>query len=230
MDASTVILDILRTFENGTEDPGYSDITLLHDGDGGRLQVTLGIGFTEGGGDLLAVLRNYCGNAKSQFGNFFLSYIPKINSFASANRTVLSGDSTFQTALKKAGSDSLMQAAQDEQFTAEVMLPAAAFCKENGLSLPLSELVVADSYLQSGEIFPWLRDEFSANTPANGGDEKTWITQYLKARNSWLENASPADASSSYRTKFLLQRVAADDWNLTGKSYGINGYNLNLVA
>src|ERR1700751_3135366 len=54
-----LVIRIIRVFETGADSGEYGLVTLLHDGAGGRLQVTLGIQFDEHSGDLARVLNGY---------------------------------------------------------------------------------------------------------------------------------------------------------------------------
>ncbi len=87
---------------------------------------------------------------------------------------------------------------------------------ENGFALPLSGLVIYDSYIHSGGIPAFLRRRFPASPPAKGGDEKEWIVQYLEVRLSWLANHSrPILQKTIYRVKNMLTAVNAGDWELS---------------
>jgi chitosanase len=229
--STQAIVPILYTVENGSPDAGYGLITLLHDGDGGRLQVTLGVGYTEGGGDLKAVLTRYTSDpaANAQLAQGLRLFVPRINDFDGPNKTILASNTDFLGFLKKAGSDQAMQRAQDAQFALEVTGPAYTWAQGQKLTLPLSFLVIADSYLQSGEIFQFLRNRFPATTPLNGGSEKDWISEYLATRNAWLVSAGGAMKSSAYRTAFYQTLIDRDDWDLGGHAYVINGSRVDIA-
>jgi hypothetical protein len=77
--------------------------------------------------------------------------------------------------------------------------------------------------LQSGEVPPFLRDQFAAVPPAQGGDERTWITEHLAARNNWLLNSGDTDLeNSAYRTEGYSGLIENNDWDLTS-TINMNG-------
>ena len=83
-----------------------------------------------------------------------------------------------------------MAEAQNEQFNKAYLEPAFNWFTKNGFTLPLSFLVISDSYLHSGGIREALRSKFRESPPANGGDEKAWVRSYVEARHNWLSNHS----------------------------------------
>jgi chitosanase len=237
--STKAIVPILYTFENGKPDPSYRSITLFHDGDGGRLQVTLGVGYTEGGGDLKQVLARYLAandqlkstGKGSQEAAALALFVNRINDPISANTTFLAASSAFQGHLKAAGKEAIMQQAQDLQFQNEILGPATNWATANGFNPePLSLLVIADSFLQSGEVFSFLRDRFSEKTPANGGDEQDWIRAYTETRHQWLLSSGKLLAASSYRTAFLLDLIDTKDWNIAQSEYSVDGTPLAFGA
>jgi chitosanase len=224
------ILRILAAMETGRPDGDYGLISLIHDGQGDRLQVTLGIQFDEASGDLKKVLRLY----QSRSGEAtpkLLPFIPKINTYATRSATILSLDDSFHSLLRSLGSDSVMQQAQDDIFEQETWLPAKAWADQNGFSLPLSLLVIADSFLQSGGMLSFLRNRFVERTPARGGLEKSWIRAYVTVRHAWLKgSANAALRNSSYRTLLYLRLLELQDWALAEPEYVVNGVDVKGAA
>jgi hypothetical protein len=60
--------------------------------------------------------------------------------------------------------------------------------------LPLSMLVVYDSFIHSGSVPMFLRKRFIERPPANGGDEKKWIGSYVEVRHQ-MYNGVKGDTS-----------------------------------
>lgn len=59
---------------------------------------------------------------------------------------------------------------------------------KNGFSLPLSGLVIYDSFIHSGQTLRSNRSRFDENVPAWGGSERTRTAAYIDARHRWLAN------------------------------------------
>lgn len=217
-----LILQILQAIETGRPDGDYGLVSLMHDGEGDRLQVTLGVQFDEASGDLKKVLSSYC-QKRGEAWQRLLPYVAKVNHFASNSATVLSHDQNFQAVLRSLGNDPAMRKAQDEIFDSETWGPAKKWFDAEGLTLPLSMLVIDDSFLQSGSILGFLRDRFEELTPAAGGDEKAWIRAYTEVRHKWLSTSSRvAMRNSSYRTRFYLSLLELGDWMLAQGRYSVN--------
>jgi chitosanase len=231
-DANTaVILQILQAIETGNAAGDYGLVSLMHDGAGDRLQVTLGIQFDEASGQLAKVLQAYCSAAPaSQAAAALDAAIEKVNAFANSTATRLALDQPFQAILRSLGPDPIMQKVQDRLFESETLKPALAWFAGYGFTLPLSMLVIQDSFLQSGGISFSLRRRFAALPPISGGDEKTWVAQYVGARNDWLAaSTNSAVRASRYRTLFLLKLISAGDWDLAAAEYVVNGVPVNVA-
>jgi chitosanase len=224
------ILRILEAIETGRPGGDYGLVSLLHDGEGDRLQITLGIQFDEASGDLKKVLRLYqsrSGDAAPKLA----PYIPRINTFATTSATVLGLDQGFHGLLRSLGSDPVMQNAQDDIFEQETWLPAKEWADQNGFTLPLSLLVIADSFLQSGSMLSFLRRRFVERVPARGGLEKSWIRAYVTVRHSWLKgSANAALRNSSYRTLLYLSLLELQDWALAEPQYVVNGVEVKAIS
>jgi chitosanase len=175
-----------------------------------RKQVTLSIGFTEGGGNLKKVLARY-----TELGGVFAprlaAYLPTMGSGPSLSR-----DQDFIDLLKRAGKeDPLMKAAQEEMFDELYLGPAFKWASEHGFGSPLDYLVIADSFLHSGSMLDFLMKRFPEKKPAAGGDAKIWITEYTKARKDWLANHSNELLRHTvYRCNCYLSQIEKDNWGL----------------
>lgn len=139
------------------------------------------------------------------------------------NNRDLVNDTEFINALKSAGKEEIMQEVQDEFFDETYFSPAYNWFKNNGFILPLSMLVIYDSYIHSGGILTFLRNRFKEVPPASGGDEKTWIEQYVSTRKSWLANHSNKILRNTvYRMKTMQDCIDNNNWDLT-KPINANG-------
>ena len=116
-----------------------------------------------------------------------------------------------------------MQFTQEQAFDNKYISPAYQWCEKNKFVLPLSKLVIADSYLHSGSILTSIRNMF----PATIDNEKLWIEQYCKARKSWLANHSRKVLHNTvYRMNFMLNLIEKGDWELNKFPYNANGVRI----
>ena len=61
----------------------------------------------------------------------------------------------------------------------------------------------------------WLRKRFPERSPINGGDEQTWIAQYVDTRNDWLAtHSNPLLQNTVYRTECFKNEISRDNWEL----------------
>lgn len=203
------IKKVINMMEVGTPNFKYDDITILPDGPNGRRQITLSVGFTEFGGNLKKVVQEYI-KKEGKYAEDFKPYVDKIG------KTQLVNDSKFINLLKTASKeDQVMKDAQNKVYEDSYLQPAINWAKSRGFTKPLSFLVIIDSFLQSGQVFAFLRNRFSEKTPIDGGDEKDWITAYVETRNDWLKNhTNKAVRNSAYRTKDYLRAISKNNWDL----------------
>jgi chitosanase len=127
--------------------------------------------------------------------------------------------------LRTAGrTDPVMRDVQDAFFEQEFFAPAMRWAKDHGFTLPLSALVVYDSFIHSGSILPLIRRSFPERTSDAGGDERAWTTAYVKARHIWLVEHSRSDVRrTQYRTRCLSEQINRLNWNLEVKPIRANG-------
>lgn len=205
------MLKVINAFETGGTSVDYSSLYFFYDGPNQIKQITLGRGFTEFG-SLVKVVEDYA-NANGIYSNFFKKYVGRIGKQPS-----LRHDKEFLDTLKRAGSDPVMQAVQDKIFEERYWIPAEKFFKDNGFTLPLSQLVIFDSYVHSGGILSFLRKRFPEVPPVKGGDEKKWIEQYVNTRHDWLatHKTVPVLRNTIYRTNCFKDLIKKNDWNLDG--------------
>jgi chitosanase len=221
----TLILRVLNVAETGHPDGKPHAVYIYPDGKNGRKQVTLGVGFTEDGGNLEKVLKRYIA-MKGAFATQLSVHLPQIG------KGTLAAEKKFHQLLKQAGErDPLMAEAQNEQFNKVYLEPAFNWHSKNGFTLPLAFLVISDSYLHSGGIREALRKKFKESPPANGGDEKAWVKSYVEARYQWLANHSNKLLRNTvYRAQCFRNEIARENWALERLPIHINGTAVNLPA
>jgi len=118
--------------------------------------------------------------------------------------------------LKSAGSDPIMQEAQNEVFDTNYFLPAVSHAKDIGLTTALGLLTVYDTCIHSGPGgVSAIRAKFPEPSPAKGGDEKAWVCAYIAARRNWLAGNSNALVQKTvYRMDALNDLAKSNNWDL----------------
>ena len=224
------ILSVVNIFETGSPDGNYADISIFKDGKGGTRQITYGRSQTTEQGNLKQLIEAYIAN-KGMFSSDFKPYVSKIGV------EPLVDDDDFIALLKRAAvDDETMKKTQDEFFDKVYYQPAFKFFTDNKFTLPLSMLVIYDSYIHSGKIHDFLREKFPESPPVRGGDEKAWIKAYVKTRHEWLLGKGDPLNKTVYRTQVFTVAMAAGDWMLSSplvangtKSRGIDDEPSDLI-
>lgn len=203
------IIQVVNVMETGSPEGRYDQVTLLPDGKNGARQITYGRSQATEQGNLKNIIERYVA-AAGKYATAFSKYLPLIG------KKPLVNDAEFKRLLKvSAREDPAMHEAQDETFEILYYVPATHFFQEEGFTLPLSMLVIYDSFIHSGSIPPFLRSRFPERTPARGGDEKAWITAYVKVRQQWLGNHPKKVLQPTvYRTKSYLNAIQKNNWDL----------------
>jgi chitosanase len=208
------IMQVINVFETGTPTGNYSNISIYADGpiiDGQRIkQITYGRSQTTEYGVLKILIQQYIAN-NGQFADQFRPYVDKIGKQPS-----LYTDATFKSLLKNAGqNDPIMKTTQDVFFDQLYYQPAFKWFTSMKFTLPLSLLVIYDSFIHSGSILASLRQKFPESVPVNGGDEKKWIAQYVAARHDWLEHHSNKILRNTVCRPITFEKaIAKNNWDL----------------
>jgi chitosanase len=118
--------------------------------------------------------------------------------------------------LKEAGKDPVMQECQDVIFDSCYWIPALGHVDNIGATSALSHLVVYDTCIHSGPGgVANIRSKFPEPSPKRGGDEKIWVTAYIKARREWLaSHKNPLVQKTVYRMDALNEIVKSNNWDL----------------
>lgn len=223
MDTKSLIKKILLAFEQSSTTIKYKEVYCYDDGPDDRKQVTLSFGVTEYG-NLKKLLQDYC-KSETEISAALRPYVDLIGVEALAN------NKQFCSLLEQAGDDPFMQQCQEQAYDEMYITPAYNWCQEHEFKLPLSHLVICDSFLQSGSILNKLRNMFSETTPNNGGNEKSWIAQYCQVRKEWLANHPRTILHETvYRMNFMLKCIKQDDWNLQSDLYIANDVKINQLV
>lgn len=205
----SIIEKIVNCFETGRPDGNYAAIAKLHDGPHGIQQITYGRSQTTEYGNLRILIQQYVAT-NSMYSQQLKPYAEKVGSIPLVNNSIF-----IQLLKDAATNDLVMRQTQDQFFDERYFKPAIKWAAENGFTLPLSAAVIYDSFIHSGSILWIIRQKFSENPPALGGDEKAWITAYVKARDRWLANHHRVIVrGTTYRTKTFLQEIEKGNWDL----------------
>ena len=214
----SLITKVINVFETGKPEGNYGVIAIFNDGPGDIRQITYGRSQTTEYGNLGKLVKNY--SAASGI------YSKKLKPFADkVGVTPLTDDEIFKGLLKKAGNDDpVMRTVQDAFFDDVYYKPAIKWATDKGFILPLSALVIYDSFIQSGSILSVIRNMFPETVPTDGGNEIEWTTDYVNARHEWLAN-HPREAvrKTTYRTKCFKAEIARGNWPLSALPINANG-------
>jgi chitosanase len=209
---------VVNAFETGSADGDYGAVSIYADGPNRVRQITYGRSQTTEYGNLRTLIRKYV-DAKALYSGALEPYADHIGS------APLTDDPHFKKLLRHAGrQDTVMRTVQDEFFDKAYFQPAIQWADAHGFTLPLSALVIYDSFIHSGSILWVIRQRFAENPPALGGDEAAWITAYLRERRIWLGlSPRPAVRKSVYRVKDLTREADANNWDLSQLPVLANG-------
>ncbi len=213
---------VINVFESGSAAGNYSAIAIFNDGPNDVKQLTYGRSQTTEYGNLRELVQNYSvsGGTYSKKLKPFVEKIGKIP---------LTNDLVFIDLLKKAGKEDLiMHSVQDRFFDNRYYQPAINWAKDNGFILPLSGLVIYDSFVHSGSILSSIRKSFPESSPNNGGNEIEWTTAYVNARHTWLAN-HPREAvrKTTYRTQCFKNEIKRGNWILNVIPISANGIKVS---
>lgn len=205
------IQDVVSVFETSSTKPLYDILVCMHDGPGKCLQITYGKHQTTEFGNLKALIRMYC-DSYGRYARDLRSYLAYIGDPLHP----LAKNEPFKYLLKLAGTDIVMHEVQDKFFDQYYWDPAMKFFQQQNFTLPLSMLVIYDSYIQSGGILDFLRKRFGEKTPINNGNEQRWISAYVNVRDKWLEDhTNPILPYTDYRTDCLQDAIQKNNWDLS---------------
>lgn len=210
------ILQIVNVFETGSTQGDYGNISLYKDGPKGAdgkpiRQINYGRSQTTEFGNLKALLKMYVNN-NGVFAAAISPYLSKIG-----KRPSLCTDTNLLSVLRNAGrTDATMQKTQDRFFDELYYQPAYNWFSGMKFTYALSLLVIYDSFIHSGTVPSWLRERFPEPVPKNGGNEQTWVAQYVNSRHNWLANHSRTDLRSTiYRTRCFKNCIVNNNWDLS---------------
>lgn len=215
------IVQVLNVFETGSKEGKYDMLVVYNDflyNSQRYRQITYGKSQTTEFGNLQSLLKMYVSSG-GVYSNLINPYINRIGLITGGFPQSLCDDENFKSLLRKTAKEDIkMREIQDEFFERYYFQPALAFFSHHKFTLPLSLLVIYDSFIHSGSILMFLRQRFAELPPLQGGDEKRWITQYVNARHEWLKTHPYQTLRKTiYRTDLFKRLITDGNWNLSNR-------------
>jgi chitosanase len=226
-----IAMEIVSSNENSSLDwrAQYKYIEDIHDGRGYTAGI---IGFCSGTGDMLELVEAYTDTEPDNPLAPFLKALRKVNGSDSHKGL----GKPFVRAWKLAAKDPIFQAAQDFERDTVYFNPAVQQGKDDGLGT-LGQFIYYDAIVMHGpghgdKSFGGIRRAAreQADTPADGGDETTYLNAFLDARRKVMLGQRGHHDTSRIDTE---QRVFVDAgnlgldtplvWHVYGDRYQIDG-------
>lgn len=219
-----LIRRILSVAETDAAKWNPAAVYVYNDGNNGRKQCTLSIGFTADGGNLRKVLERYI----EKDGIYSEQFAPWIALLKAGDPGT---DSDFIALLKKVGKEEpLMMEVQEEMFDKLYLGPAFEWASKYGFGKQLSYLVIADSFLHSGSMLDFLMNRFPEKKPSDGGNEEDWIHAYANTRREWLANHSNKILRGTvYRCDCYLYEMERGNWDLAVAPISMHGTKVEFA-
>ena len=199
---------IINIFETGRVRGDYGQVTLIKGDKGhltyGRSQTTLA------SGNLFLLIQDYCSAPGAACGGLLEPYLTKLQ----LRDLTLDNDAALKSALREAGSDSVMHTVQDGFFDEVYWEPAMRNTNAAGLARPLSATVVYDSCVHGG--YGRIRDRVNAAVgPVSAATiEEGWVKTYVKTREEWLSSCPDPLPRTVYRMQAFQELIAQDKWDI----------------
>ena len=205
----------------------YSYIEDIGDGRGYTAGI---IGFCSGTGDMLEVVERYTSLSPNNVLSGYLPALRKVDGSSSHSGL----DPNFPRDWRTAAADPLFQQAQDAERDAVYFSPAVSQAKQDGLRA-LGQFIYYDAIVMHGPgsdpvSFGGIRKTAMsrAKTPAQGGDEVTYLNAFLDARKAAMLTEAAHDDTSRVDTaqRVFLSKGNLDltpplSWKMYGESFSI---------
>ena len=217
-------MELVSSAENSSLDwrAQYKYIEDIHDGRGYTGGI---IGFCSGTGDMLEVVQRYTALEPGNVLAKYLSALKADNGSATHNGL----DPNFKKDWATAAADPKFQQAQNDERDAEYFTPAVSQAKADGLGA-LGQFIYYDAMVMHGpgddsDSFGGIRKAAmkKAKTPAQGGNETTYLNAYLDVRKAVMKKEEAHSDTSRVDTEqrvFLKAGNLNLDTPLKWKTYG----------
>jgi chitosanase len=219
-----IAMQLVSSAENSTLDwrAQYKYIEDIGDGRGYTAGI---IGFCSGTSDMLALVALYTSRVP---GNVLAKYLPALRKVDGTDSHA-GLDPTFTTDWHTAARDPAFQQAQQDERDRAYFNPSVSQAKADGLDA-LGQFIYYDAIVMHGPgddrvSFGGIRKAAMARarTPAQGGDEATYLGAFLDARKAAMQTEEAHQHTSRVDTEqrvFLANRNLALTPPLTWKVYG----------
>jgi chitosanase len=207
-----IAMELVSSAENSSLDwkAQYKYIEDIGDGRGYTAGI---IGFCSGTGDMLDLVTLYNTREPDNVLSTFLPALRKVNGTDSHSGL----GSGFVSAWKTAAEDTVFQQAQNDERDRVYFNPSVSQAKADGLRA-LGQFIYYDAIVMHGPgddpvSFGGIRKTAmkKAKTPAQGGDETTYLNAFLDARKAAMLTEAAHDDTSRVDTE---QRVFLEAGNL----------------
>ena len=219
-----IAMELVSSAENSSLD-WKAQYTYIEDIGDGRGYTGGIIGFCSGTGDMLGVVEDY---ARREPGNGLARYIPALKKVNGTDSHSGLG-SSYVSAWHKAASDMAFQQAQDAARDDTYFNPSVSQAKSDGLHA-LGQFIYYDAIVMHGpgddsDSFGGIRKAAmkKARTPAQGGNETTYLNAFLDARKVIMKKEEAHSDTSRIDTEqrvFLKAGNLNLDTPLKWKTYG----------
>ncbi|MFJ3787506.1 chitosanase [Kitasatospora sp. NPDC090091] len=225
-----IAMQLVSSAENSSLDwkAQYKYIEDIKDGRGYTAGI---IGFCSGTGDMLELVEHY---TDLKPGNVLAKYLPALRKVNGTDSHSGLG-SAFERDWATAAKDDVFQKAQNDERDRVYFNPAVSQAKADGLRA-LGQFAYYDAIVMHGpgtssDSFGGIRKAAmkKAKTPAQGGDEATYLKAFLEARKVIMkQEEAHADTSrvDTEQTVFLNAKNFDLNpplkWKVYGDSYAIN--------
>ncbi len=226
-----IAMQLVSSAENSSLD-WKAQYKYIEDIDDGRGYTAGIIGFCSGTGDMLDLVELY---TQRKPGNVLAKYLPalrKVNGSDSHKGL----DPNFTKDWKTAAKDTVFQQAQNDERDRVYFDPAVQQAKKDGLRA-LGQFIYYDAIVMhgpgdDGTSFGGIRKAAmkKAKTPAQGGNEVTYLNAFLDARKAAMKTEEAHSDTSRVDTeqRVFLKNGNLDldpplKWKVYGDSYSIDG-------
>ncbi len=225
-----IAMELVSSAENSSLDwkAQYKYIEDIGDGRGYTAGI---IGFCSGTGDMLDLVKHYDDLKPGNVLQKYLSALEKVNGTDSHSGL----DPNFTKDWKTAAKDTVFQTAQNDERDRVYFNPAVGQAKSDGLGA-LGQFIYYDAIVMHGpgdssDSFGGIRKAAmkNAKTPAQGGNETTYLNAFLDARVKVMKQEEAHSDTSRVDTeqRVFLKNGNLDlhtplDWKTYGDSYHID--------
>ncbi|MBH5337859.1 chitosanase [Streptomyces pactum] len=219
-----IAMRLVSSAENSSLD-WRAQFGYIEDIDDGRGYTAGIIGFCSGTGDMLELVEHY---TERKPGNVLATYLPALRKVNGTDSHEGLG-AAFERDWRKAARDKAFQDAQEHERDRVYFGPAVERARKDGLGA-LGQFIYYDAIVMHGPgssrySFGGIRATAmsKARTPAQGGDEKTYLHAFLDARKKAMQSEEAHSDTSRVDTaqrKFLNEGNLGLEPPLRWKVYG----------